>query len=116
MFSAALVTIAPGAMREIHWHSSDEWNFFLRGQARITVYNSQGNAKTLDYNPGSVGYIPSDATHYIENTGNEPVVVLEVLQADHFSGKLPLFFFVALQGYILIWSTIQTYRFHNGWL
>lgn len=85
MFSAALVTIAPGAMREIHWHSSDEWNFFLRGQARITVYNSQGNAKTLDYNPGSVGYIPSDATHYIENTGNEPVVVLEVLQADHFS-------------------------------
>jgi len=85
MFSAALVTIAPGAMREIHWHSSDEWNFFLKGKARITVYAAQGNARTLDYNPGSVGYIPMDMTHYIQNTGNETVIMLEMLQADHFS-------------------------------
>ena len=37
--AAALVTIEPGAMRELHWHSnSDEWNIFLTGTARITVY------------------------------------------------------------------------------
>lgn len=37
--AAAMVTIEPGAMRELHWHStSDEWNIFLQGTARITVY------------------------------------------------------------------------------
>lgn len=87
MFSGALVTIAPGAMREIHWHQQDEWNFFLQGSARITVYAAQGDARTLDYTSGSVGYIPMDMTHYIQNTGDEPVVVLEMLQADHFSGE-----------------------------
>jgi oxalate decarboxylase family bicupin protein len=85
MFSAALVTIAPGAMREIHWHADDEWNFFLSGSARITVYAAQGNARTLDYGPGSVGYIQKDATHYIQNTGTEPCIVLEVLQAPRFT-------------------------------
>jgi len=32
-FSAALVAIKPGAMREIHWHpESNEWTFFFSGQ------------------------------------------------------------------------------------
>lgn len=36
-FSVGLFTIEPGAMREIHWHlTSDEWNFFIAGSARIT--------------------------------------------------------------------------------
>lgn len=83
-------------MRELHWHASDEWNFFLKGSARITVYAAQGNARTLDYSAGSVGYIPEDMTHYIENTGDEPVVVLEVLQADHFSGELLFFYFFGI--------------------
>ena len=41
--AAAMVTIKPGAMRELHWHSnSDEWNIFLQGTARITVFASSG--------------------------------------------------------------------------
>ncbi|KAK5265581.1 hypothetical protein LTR99_008718 [Exophiala xenobiotica] len=41
-FSAALITIEPGAMREIHWHlSSDEWNFFLSGRARLTSFSAR---------------------------------------------------------------------------
>lgn len=40
-FSAAIVTIKPGAIREIHWHTtSDEWNFFIGGSARIGIYVS----------------------------------------------------------------------------
>ncbi|KAF8472844.1 RmlC-like cupin domain-containing protein [Kalaharituber pfeilii] len=85
-FAAALVTIQPGAIREIHWHpESDEWNFFISGKARITVYAAQNNARTFDYQEGDVGYIPKSMTHYIENTGTEDVVVLEVLQAPRFS-------------------------------
>jgi oxalate decarboxylase/phosphoglucose isomerase-like protein (cupin superfamily) len=44
------VTIKPGALREIHWHTtSDEWNFFVSGGARIGIYAAQGNARTFDY-------------------------------------------------------------------
>jgi oxalate decarboxylase family bicupin protein len=59
-FSAAVVTIKPGAMREIHWHTtSDEWNFFLAGHARISIYAAVGNARTFDYNAGDCGYVRS---------------------------------------------------------
>lgn len=59
-FSAAIVTVKPGAMREIHWHTtSDEWNFFLSGRARISIYAAVGNARTFDYNAGDCGYVRS---------------------------------------------------------
>ncbi|PBP19895.1 oxalate decarboxylase [Diplocarpon rosae] len=88
-FSAAVVTVKPGAMREIHWHpTSDEWNFFVAGNARIGIYAAQGNARTFDYHPGDCGYIPKSTSHYVENIGTDDVVFIEVLQADHFSGTL----------------------------
>lgn len=85
-FAAALVVVQPGAMREIHWHTtSPEWNFFLQGSARITVFQAPEAARTFDFTAGSVGYIPTAASHYIENTGTEDVIFLEVLQADKFT-------------------------------
>jgi len=85
-FSAAIVTVKPGAMREIHWHTtSDEWNFFLAGDARISIYAAQGNARTFDYHAGDCGYIPKSMTHYVENIGTTDVMFIEVLSADHFS-------------------------------
>lgn len=85
-FSAAIVTIKPGAIREIHWHTtSDEWNFFVGGSARIGIYSAQGNARTFDYHAGDTGYIPKAMTHYVENVGKDDVIFIEVLQADHFS-------------------------------
>lgn len=85
-FSAAVVTIKPGAIRELHWHtSSDEWNFFVAGSARISIYAAQGNARTFDYHAGDCGYIPKTQSHYVENIGDDDVVFIEVLQADHFS-------------------------------
>ncbi|KAL8786594.1 MAG: hypothetical protein Q9195_008151 [Heterodermia aff. obscurata] len=83
--SAALVTLQPGAMRELHWHPhSDEWNFFLSGSARITVYVAPASSQTFDYGAGDVGYIPLTSSHYIENTGDEEVVFLEMLKAPRF--------------------------------
>lgn len=85
-FAAALVTVQPGAMREIHWHTtSPEWNYFLQGSARITVFSAPEAARTFDFTAGSVGYIPQAASHYVENTGTEDVIFLEVLQATKFS-------------------------------
>ncbi|KAF4589188.1 oxalate decarboxylase [Ophiocordyceps camponoti-floridani] len=86
MFSAALVTIEPGAMREMHWHTtSDEWDYFLKGSARATIYKAPDSANTFDFTAGDVGYIPQAAAHYVENTGTEDLVFLEVLQAPKFS-------------------------------
>ncbi|KAH8151145.1 uncharacterized protein LAJ45_04847 [Morchella importuna] len=83
--AAAVVTIKPGAMREMHWHpNSDEWNFFISGRARITVFDAPQSARTFDYAAGDVGYILVDQGHYIENIGDEDVVLLEVLKAPQF--------------------------------
>ncbi|CZT41256.1 related to oxalate decarboxylase [Rhynchosporium secalis] len=85
-FASALVTIQPGAMREMHWHlTSDEWNFFLQGSARITVYLAPDSSNTFDFTAGDVGYIPASNSHYIENTGTEDVIFLEVLNQPVFS-------------------------------
>lgn len=86
MFSAALVVLEPGAMREVHWHTeSDEWSYFLQGSARITIYEAPAASATFDFTAGDVGYIQKSAGHYIENTGTEDVIFLEVLQAKKFS-------------------------------
>ena len=80
-FAAALVTVKPGAIREVHWHpGSDEWNYFISGKARMGVYVAPGSARTFDFLAGDVGYVPKSCSHYIENTGTEDVVFLEVLK------------------------------------
>jgi oxalate decarboxylase/phosphoglucose isomerase-like protein (cupin superfamily) len=82
--------VKPGAVREIHWHTtSDEWNFFIAGSARIGIYAAENNARTFDYHAGDTGYIPKAMTHYVENVGKDDVIFIEVLQADHFSGEYP---------------------------
>ncbi|KAK2060036.1 oxalate decarboxylase family bicupin [Colletotrichum caudatum] len=85
-FSSALVVVQPGAMREIHWHTtSDEWNYFLQGSGRITIFEAPEASRTFDFTAGDIGYIRVGDSHYIENTGTEDVVFLEVLQAPRFS-------------------------------
>jgi len=85
-FAAALVTIEPGAMREIHWHpTSDEWNYYLQGQARATVFSAPSSSQTFDFSAGDVGYFSTPEAHYIENTGTESVIFIEMLQAPRFT-------------------------------
>lgn len=84
-FAAALFTIEPGAMREIHWHlTSDEWSFFIAGHARLTSFAGPAQSRTFDFQAGDVGYVPVANSHYIENIGNETVIYLEVLQAPKY--------------------------------
>lgn len=83
--AAAHALIATGAIREMHWHpNADEWSFFLRGRARVTIFASEGTARTFDYVPGDVGIVPRNMGHFVENVGDEPVEMLEVFRADGF--------------------------------
>jgi oxalate decarboxylase len=83
--AAALVEIEPGAMRELHWHpNNDEWQYYLTGQGRMTVFAGNGAARTFDYRAGDVGYVPFAFGHYIQNTGNQTLWFLEMFKSDRF--------------------------------
>jgi oxalate decarboxylase len=84
--AAALIEIEPGGMRELHWHpNADEWQYYLRGQGRMTVFASGGKSRTFDYQAGDVGAVPFAMGHYIENTGDETLTFLEMFRSDHFA-------------------------------
>ena len=78
-------TIKPGGMREMHWHpNASEWQFWIKGKGRMTVFDAQGNARTMDFNANDVGYVPKMAGHYVQNTGDEDVVFLEMFATADF--------------------------------
>ncbi|MHA7580331.1 oxalate decarboxylase family bicupin [Paenibacillus vandeheii] len=83
--AAALVEIKPGGMRELHWHpNADEWQYYLTGQGRMTVFGGNGIARTFDYRAGDVGYVPVAMGHYIQNTGTNTLWFLEIFRSDRF--------------------------------
>ncbi|KEO76582.1 oxalate decarboxylase [Paenibacillus polymyxa] len=84
--AAALVEIEPGAMREMHWHpNNDEWQYYLAGQGRMTVFGGNGAARTFDFRAGDVGYVPFAYGHYIQNTGSSSLWFLEMFKSDRFA-------------------------------
>ncbi|MEK0315749.1 oxalate decarboxylase family bicupin [Cohnella sp. 56] len=84
--AAALVEIEPGAMRELHWHpNDDEWQYYLSGQGRMTVFGGNGIARTYDVRAGDVGYVPFAMGHYVQNTGSETLWFLEMFRSDRFA-------------------------------
>ncbi len=81
--AAALVEVEPGAMRELHWHpNTDEWQYYIEGQARMGVFASSGDARTFDYSAGDVGFVPFAMGHYVENTGPTTLRFLEIFKSD----------------------------------
>lgn len=84
--AVALVDIEPGHMREIHWHPlADEWQFYIAGQGRMTVFGAQANSRTFDFRAGDVGSVPKSMAHFIENTGNETLRFLELFNSPRYA-------------------------------
>lgn len=83
--AAALVTLRPGAVREMHWHpNADEWQYYLKGKARMTVFNTGPNAMTMDFAPGDIGYVKRNFGHYVENIGDTDLQFLGVFRAPRY--------------------------------
>jgi oxalate decarboxylase len=77
--AAAIVTLKPGGLRELHWHpNEDEWQYYIKGTGRMTVFSAGGHARTMDFHEGDVGYIERSMPHYIENLGDTDMIFLEV--------------------------------------
>jgi oxalate decarboxylase len=84
--AAALVEVEPGGMRELHWHpNTNEWQYYIEGQARMGVFGASGQARTFDYRAGDVGYIPFAMGHYIENTGDTRLRFLEIFKSSYYA-------------------------------
>jgi oxalate decarboxylase len=83
--AAAMLTIRPGGMRELHWHpNASEWQYYIAGQGRMTVFMPVGEARTMDFKANDVGCVPAMAGQYIENTGDTDLIVLEMFKAHEF--------------------------------
>lgn len=84
--ACAMVEVEPGAMREIHWHTNnDEFQYYIQGQARMTVFMPGPKARTFNYQAGDVGYVPVGGFHYVQNIGAEKLIFLEFFNSSHFS-------------------------------
>jgi oxalate decarboxylase len=83
--AAAIVTVHPGGIRELHWHpNADEWQYFMSGDGRMTVFATGGRARTMDFQAGDVGYIQKTLPHYIENTGSTDLKFLEMFKSSFY--------------------------------
>jgi oxalate decarboxylase len=83
--AAAIVTLKPGGLRELHWHpNADEWQYYITGKGRMTLFIAGTNARTMDFQEGDVGYVPISNPHYIENTGDSDLVFLEMFKGGEY--------------------------------
>ena len=83
--AAAIVTVKPGGMRELHWHpNADEWQFYISGKARMTVFTTGGRARTMDFETGDVGYIQKTLPHYVQNMGDTDLKFLEMFRSGFY--------------------------------
>ena len=83
--AAAIVTVRPGGIRELHWHpNADEWQYYISGKGRMTVFATGGRARTMDFQAGDVGYVQKTLPHYIQNTGSTDLKFLEMFKSSFY--------------------------------
>ena len=62
--------LTAGGVRELHWHTADEWAIMLYGTARITAVDHDGKSFVADVKKNDLWYFPSGIPHSIQ--GLEP--------------------------------------------
>jgi len=83
--AATLITMQPGALRQMHWHpNADEWQYYIKGNARMGVFNTGPNVLTMDFSPGDVGYVKRNFGHYVENVGNTELQFFAVFRTAQY--------------------------------
>jgi oxalate decarboxylase len=83
--AAAIVTVHPGGIRELHWHpNADEWQYYISGAGKMTVFATGGRARTMDFQAGDVGYVQKTLPHYVQNTGDTDLKFLEMFKSSFY--------------------------------
>jgi oxalate decarboxylase len=84
-FAVAFVVVKPGGLRELHWHPTDEWQYWVSGRGRMTIFFNGARARTQDFVAGDVGFVPRTLGHYVENTGETDLIFIEVFLVAKYS-------------------------------
>jgi len=83
--ASAIETIKPGGVRELHWHpNADEWQYWIKGEGRMTVFDAGPRAQTADFRAGDVGYVKRSQGHVIENTGTTDLQFVAVFRTAEY--------------------------------
>ncbi|KAI0341160.1 Bicupin oxalate decarboxylase/oxidase [Trametopsis cervina] len=83
--SSALVFVEPNGMRELHWHTADEWLYIISGTGRATAFAGSSVSRTFDFQAGDTGVFPVSYGHYMLNLSpTEPLIFLELFKAPKF--------------------------------
>jgi oxalate decarboxylase len=70
--AGAHLFVGPGAVREMHWHSSAEWAYILDGRCQVTVIDPDGPTEVSNMGAGDLWYFPAGHAHSIQTLGTEP--------------------------------------------
>lgn len=75
--SMQLVEIAPGALREVHWHpNAAEIGYVLAGNGVMSILSTSGDNARFPITSGTSTFVPRGDAHAIENNGDVPLVIL----------------------------------------
>lgn len=81
----AFTLLTPGGVREPHWHpNADEWDFVLRGRARITLFDGGRKSGEVEVGPNQVGFLPRGQAHAVETIGDEDFYLFSIFNANEF--------------------------------
>ena len=71
------LVLAPGAMREPHWHANaNELTYCIRGKALVSVLDNGVKFSNFTIESGEMFHIETGALHHIENIGEEEAVFI----------------------------------------
>jgi oxalate decarboxylase len=83
--TSLLLTLQPGALRELHWHpNADEWDFVISGSAEIGIFGAHARSKVMQFQKGDVAFIKQCFGHYIKNTGDTPLTMIVLLNSPFY--------------------------------
>jgi len=78
--------LAPGGMREMHWHANAaEWAYVIAGSCRTTLIHPDGSAYVDSFYPGDVWYFPRGYGHSIQGLGPDECHFILIFDNGDFS-------------------------------
>src|SRR3979411_1934948 len=77
--------LTAGGVRELHWHTADEWAMVLYGSARITAIDRDGKSFVADVKKNDLWYFPSGIPHSIQGLDPDGTEFMLVFDDGEFS-------------------------------
>jgi oxalate decarboxylase len=77
--------LTAGGVRELHWHTANEWAIMLYGTARITAIDRDGKSFVADVKQNDLWYFPSGIPHSIQGLEPDGAEFMLVFDDGNFS-------------------------------